>query len=320
MTPLELGSDIGGSIRIPAAFCGVFGHKPSEGLVPGSGHFPGNGLPNPTICIAAVGPLARSAGDLRLAMQVLAGPEDAEALGWRLALPPARATRLADVRVALMPRFEWLPLDDENQVALERLARLLRDRGVKVGEAFPAPLGDMHGYYLDYQRVDWAIEAIGVDDEERLANVTLLNGKGNPVADAVAEGMRASAEQYIRWHGRRARYQQAFADFFRDWDILLAPCAISNAFPHSDVWWAERVVQVNGRPESFLYFSAYPGVATFSGLPATAFPAGRTRDGLPIGLQAIGPYLEDETCLTFVELVERELGGFVPPPGFSAEN
>jgi amidase len=130
--------------------------------------------------------------------------------------------------------------------------------------------------------------------------------------------MRASAEQYIRWHGRRARYQQAFAAFFRDWDILLAPCAISNAFPHSDVWWAERTVDVNGRPESFLYFSAYPGVATFTGLPATAFPAGRTRAGLPIGLQAIGPYLEDETCLTFVELVERELGGFIPPPGFAA--
>lgn len=317
MTPLELGSDIGGSIRIPAAFCGVYGHKPSEGVVPGSGYFPGNGLPNPTIRITAMGPLARSAGDLRLAMQVLAGPEDAERAGWRLTLPPARAAHLAELRVAVLPRFDWLPLDDDIQAAIENLKRLLRDRGATVGEAFPAALGDMHEYYLDYQRVDWTIESVGVDDEERGRQMALLHALNDPVAEAVAEGMRASAEQYIRWHGRRARYQQAFAAFFREWDILLAPCAISNAFPHSDMWWAQRTVQLNGRPASFLFYSAYPGVATFSGLPATAFSAGRTRGGLPIGLQAVGPYLEDETCLTFAELVERELGGFTPPPGFA---
>lgn len=316
MTPLELGSDIGGSIRIPAAFCGVYGHKPSEGVVPASGHFPGNGLPNPTIRISAIGPLARGAGDLRLAMQVLCGPEEVERPAWQLALPPARSARLPDLRIALLPRFDWLPLDDEIQGALDRLAEHLRANGAMVAEAFPESLSDMHAFYLDYQRVDWSIEMIGAEPEERERQVQRLRAMDNEVADAVAEGMLASAEQYIRWHGRRARYQQAFDAFFKDWDILLAPCVISNAFPHSNIWWAERTVTVNDRPASFLYFSAYPGIATFAGLPAIAFPAGRTRSGLPIGVQAIGPYLEDETCLAFVELLEQELGGFTPPPGF----
>lgn len=317
MTPLGMGSDIGGSIRIPAAFCGVYGHKTSEGIVPYAGHFPDNVLPNPANRIAVIGPLARSAADLKLAMQQLTGPGSAEQRAWRLTLPPARATRLADLRVALMPRLDWLPLDDEIQSAIDNLARMLRDRGATVGEAFPAELDDMYGYYLDYQRVEWGIVSVDIDNAERSRQAALLRVMQDSVADAVAEGMQANSVEYVSWHLRRARYQRVFADFFQDWDLLLAPCAISNAFPHSEVWWAERTVQVNGSPASFLNFSAYAGIATFAGLPSTAFPAGRTRDGLPIGLQAIGPYLEDETCLTFAELAEVELGGFTPPPAFA---
>ena len=113
LTPLEFGSDIGGSIRIPAAFCGVFGHKPSDTAVPRSGHFPGSPLPNTATALSALGPLARDAHDLELALDVIAGPAIGEDTSWHLQLPPARHERLSDFRVALLPPLLWLPVDAE---------------------------------------------------------------------------------------------------------------------------------------------------------------------------------------------------------------
>ena len=129
LTPLEFGSDIGGSIRIPAAFCGVYGHKPSETALARSGHFPGSPRPNPGAVMAVQGPLSRSADDLELAMDVAAGPDAGEDVAWTLTLPPARHRRLGDYRVAVMPSIGWLPVDDEIGQALERLASTLGRAG-----------------------------------------------------------------------------------------------------------------------------------------------------------------------------------------------
>src|SRR5579883_2050578 len=153
MTPLEFGSDIGGSIRVPAAFCGCFGHKPSETALPRSGHVPGSPLPNPTLSMAVQGPLARSARDLELALDVVAGPDIGEETAWRLALPPARHERLSEYRVALFPPFPWVPVDNEILEARESLAEKLRRAGAKVEVAQPETFGDGRAYYMLYYQL-----------------------------------------------------------------------------------------------------------------------------------------------------------------------
>lgn len=131
-------------------------------------------------------------------------------------------------------------------------------------------------------------------------------------------GLTATAAQFIGLHAQRERYRAAFRDFFRDWDVLLAPVTITPAFPHIDreATFSSRTLQINGERVPYSRLQVYPGLASLSGQPATAFPWGRTQSGLPIGLQAIGPYLEDRTPMTFAALLAQAFGGFVPPPGY----
>ena len=147
LTPLEFGSDIGGSIRNPASWCGVYGHRPSTGVVPLSGQFPGSSLPNPVQLLGVAGPLARSADDLDLALDVVAGPDVGEDVAWRLELPPPRHERLADFRVAVLPPIPWLPVGDEILSAIEQVRAALGGAGARVEEAQPDGLGDLREYH-----------------------------------------------------------------------------------------------------------------------------------------------------------------------------
>src|SRR5262245_26357594 len=150
LTPLEFGSDIGGSIRVPAAFCGVYGHRPSETAMPRSGQLPFPPLPNAALMMGVQGPMARSAGDLELALDVAAGPEVGEDVGWRLTIPPARRQRLGEFRVAVLPSIDWTPLDAEIAVALDGLASRLGRLGATVKVAQPAALADHREHYALY--------------------------------------------------------------------------------------------------------------------------------------------------------------------------
>src|SRR5438552_7801225 len=142
LTPLEFGSDIGGSIRVPAAFCGVYGHRPSETAMPRSGQFPMPPMPNAAVVMGVQGPLARSADDLELALDVAAGPEAGEDVAWKLSIPPARRDRLADVRVAVLPAIDWVPVDGEVATALDSVAARLGRLGCQVKTAQPDALAD----------------------------------------------------------------------------------------------------------------------------------------------------------------------------------
>jgi amidase len=318
LTPLEFGSDIGGSIRFPAAWCGVYGHRPSLTALPRSGHFPplATALPNPTLTLNTVGPLARGAEDLALALDVTAGPEIGEEVAWRLELPPARHERLADFRVAVLPGADWRPVDGEIGAAVERLAMSLGRAGARVAEAQPEALGDLREHHELYQSLLTAITATRLSPEERRARAAELRAGSDPFGAVRARGLEASAADYIAWHEQRARYQAAWRAFFREWDVVLAPMAIVPAPPHSTLPPEERVLTVDGQTVPARILIVYSAVAIFSGLPSTAFPLGLTRGGLPIGLQAIGPYLEDRTPIRFAELVAREFGGFQRPPGY----
>jgi amidase len=315
MTPLEFGSDIGGSIRVPAAFCGCYGHKPSETALPRSGHFPGSPLPNAALSMAVQGPLARSATDLELAFDAVAGPDIDEASGWQLALPPPRHHRLSDYRVALFPPFPWLPVEDAILEARETLAEQLRQAGTKVEVAQPETFGDGRAYYALYSSLLAVVISLGLPASRRRWEGLLARLSKDEWDMAWGRGLRASAADYISWFARRERYRAAYRAFFRDWDILLAPVCLTNAFAHLDmsVPIARRTLSINGQTVPYLRMSAYPSLATLCGQPATAFPVGPARSGLPTGLQAIGPYLEDRTPLRFVQLVEQAFGGFQRP-------
>ncbi|MDP6453016.1 MAG: amidase [SAR202 cluster bacterium] len=316
LTPLEFGSDIGGSIRIPAAFCGVYGHKPSETAIPRSGHFPGNPLPSPGALMGVQGPLARTAQDLMLAFSVVSGPDVGEDAAWRLDSPAPRHESLADFRVAVLPRIPWLPVDSEILAAQENLVVELKNVGATVEEAQPELFADMRAHHELYSSLLTVLTSVGRPAEARQRLADGMRNSSDMFGDAGARGLEASASDLLVWLGQREKFRQSYRDFFRSWDVLLAPITIVPAFPHTDLPWPQRTVDVDGQAENYGLQTVYPAVATLCGQPATAFPAGLTRSGLPIGLQAIGPYLEDRTSIQFTSLLEREFGGFQSPPGY----
>jgi amidase len=264
------------------------------------------------------GPLARSAEDLVLGFDAVRGADAGENVAWRLDLPTPRHDRLADFRVAVLPPIEWTPVDDEILAAQNNLAERLRGIGARVEETQPGALADMREHFKLYQRILSVMSSIQLSPDERRTQAEETRASGDPFDIAFAEGIEAGAADYIRWFAQRERYRAAYREFFDEWDILLAPVFPVVAYHHYglDIPFPERALVVNGRHLTYERGLVHPSIATLSGQPATAFPAGRTKDGLPIGLQAIGPYLEDYTPLRFAALVAREWGGFEPPPGY----
>ena len=317
LTPLEYGSDIGGSIRFPAAWCGVYGHRPSSTAIPDAGHFPGSPLPNPTLQLNTLGPIARTAADLALGVKVVAGPDIGDEVAWRLELPAPRHERLSDYRVAIYPGADWRPVSSEITGAIEKLAANLRKAGAHVALAQPDGFEDGGRDHNEvFVSIAGAIQGSRLSDEERAARRELLLASGDPFAEMRARHLEASAAAYMALHGRREQYRARWRAFFRDWDVMLAPIVMVPAPPHSTLPPDVRAAEFDGQTVSYRSQSAYSGLSIMSGVPATAFPIGMSRDGLPISIQAIGPYLEDYTPIRFAGLVGSEIGGYQRPPGY----
>ncbi len=290
--PLEFGSDIGGSIRIPAAFCGVYGHKPSYGIVPLRGHTP-PGVDGYNVVLAVVGPMARTAADLELALDAMAGPDDLEMTGYSLTIPPARHSRLEDFRVLVIDSHPMAPLDEEIRAALDGLAGRLEDLGVAVdrdSDLLPDP-AEAHAVY------------------GAILNTAMMRG---------APGARSpSAHEWMDLQDAQLAIRRQWAQLFRAYDVVLAPTHGSVAFSHNDSPdMGARKLLINNELSPYFDQLAWPGMATLAHLPATAAPIGLNRAGMPIGIQIMGPYLEDRTTIAFAGLLEREFGGFRKPPGY----
>jgi amidase len=191
--------------------------------------------------------------------------------------------------------------------------------GVRVERTQPEALGDLRDYYKLYLSLIAAIESGRLDPEERERRAQVIRGGGDEFLATYADGMTAGAPDVFIWHGRREEYRASFQSFFREWDVLLAPTSFVNAFEHDDRPFHRRQFQIDGQTVYYGRLSVYPGLANLSGHPGTAFPVGLSEQGLPVGLQAIGPYLEDRTPIRFADLVTREFGGFVPPPGYDTK-
>jgi amidase len=320
---LELGSDIGGSLRTPAHYCGVFAHKPSLALVPARGHTPPNLPALPTESdLAVIGPMARSAADLSLELDVIAGPDaEANAIAYRLALPPPRHAELKGYRVLVIDAHPSIPTAAEVTSALQRLASRLEALGVKTARASPL-LPDLAHAGKIYTQLLTSIFGAFLPIERYTS--TAAAARALPASDESLTAWRArgtvlSHRDWILADGARARLRRQWRGLFREWDVVLCPPMPTPAFPHDHTpEQKDRRITIDGKIYPYLDQVVWPGVATLAGLPATAAPIGLSAAGLPIGVQIIGPYLEDRTTLRFAELIEREFGGFVAPPAFAA--
>ena len=317
-TALEVGSDIGGSIRIPAHCCGIFGHKPTWGIVPQRGHIPG--LPGSLIetDINVLGPLARSVGDLELALDVLSGPGELDARAWRLELPPARRDRLSDFRVAAWLDDPACAVDSEIRMCLEQKVEQLRKAGARVDDR-ARPACDLGEMIRIYRRLLAPITSATLDDAQFAGFETAVRERPGPEADEYSDFLRDLVMTHHGWlsaHEAREGLRAVWDAFFRDYDVLLCPVSAVAAIPHDHSQPISlRSLVINGRKRSYTDQFGWMGPIGAMKLPATVAPAGRTAGGLPIGVQIVGAHLEDRTTLAFARLFAEEFGGFESPPG-----
>src|SRR5262245_30382862 len=317
LTGLEAGSDIGSSIRNPAHYCGVFGHKPTWGIVPPRGHAV-LGLVA-TSDISVVGPLARGADDLAVALDAMAGADEIDGTGWQLRLPPPRRKHLREYRVAVMLSDPISEVDTAVQDRLQALADFLARKRVKVSDRARPDIDtrEAHRVYLRLLRSATSRRLSDAEFQKTLATTqTLAPGDESYFAE-MTRGNTMHHRDWLSANETRHRMRRKWAEFFREWDLLLCPVAASAAFPHDHVGERyERTIEVNGRRVPTTDQLFWAGLTCMVYLPATVAPVGLTPSGLPVGVQIAGPQYGDRTCLTFAGLLEQEYQAFVPPPGY----
>ena len=316
LTALESGSDIGGSIRNPAHFCGVYGHKPTWDIVPSQGHSLPGMLAPPDI--AVMGPLARSAEDLALALQIVAGPDPLNARGWKLDLPRPAKKKLSDYRVAVWPTDERSPVSTEISDRAQALAERLAKLGATVSDT-ARPAIDLDASNETYLYMLNGVMAAGLPDDQfnaTLAQVAALDPNDRSQNALMARASVQHHRDWLRHNNARERLRQLWGAFFKDWDILICPQMATTAFEHDHRGYAERTIRVNNEVQPYFQQLFWAGAVTVAYLPSTVFPTGPSREGLPIGLQAVSAEYNDYVCIDFARLLAQEMGGFVPPPGY----
>ncbi len=313
---LTLGSDIGGSIRVPSHFCGVFGHKPTVDIIPLHGHIPPPpGSTNVPNYLAVAGPLARSAADLLLALKVLSGPASADAVAYKWMLPPARKKSIREYRIRYVLDHPMCPATAEVRMRLQAAVDVLRKAGASIEEGFPAGINvaDQYGSYLRLL-APVMLDGLSEKDIEGLRN-------SNPTDDnlfckAFKEAVDGTYDQWAEANAHRYAARAAWGNYFHDYDAFLMPVNFIPAFPHDhSPDQNTRVLQTPEGPRRYTDQIFWPSFAIVTGLPATAAPVGLTKDGLPVGVQILGPWLEDATPIFVAQTLEEEFG-FQAPKGF----
>jgi amidase len=319
--PLSLGSDLGGSLRGPAFSCGVYAHKPTFALVPLRGHTPPPLPPLPFDGdLVVIGPMARSAADLSLLLDVIAGPDPIEAgKAYHLALPPSRHSALNDFRVLVIDSDPVMPTNAIVRTAIDRFAANLGKAGAKVERSSPL-LPDFAASSRLFMRMLTSFVGATLAPEiyaGAQAGAAALAPDDISLAAERLRGIVLSHRDWLLANGGRARLRAQWRELFGSFDAVVCPVMPTPAGPHDHSLPQEaRRLNIDGKDYDGRDQLAWPGIATLPGLPATAIPIGLSPEGLPIGVQIVGPWLEDRTPLKLAELIEREFGGFVPPPMF----
>ncbi|MEV4503058.1 amidase [Streptomyces klenkii] len=315
---LSIGSDLAGSLRTPAHFCGVYAHKPTLGLAAIRGMVP---PPGPALPVehdlAVVGPMARTARDLTLLLDVMAGP-DPLTLGaaYHLTLPPARHERLRDFRVLVLDDHPLIPTGAAVRAGVGRVADALADGGARVERDSPL-LPDLTEAAMLYRQLlfSGSVARFPVEAYEQLrTHAAALSADDQSLDAAMLRGMVLSHRDWIEANSRRELHRHGWRRFFAEFDAVVCPVTPTPAFPHDhNPDPRARRIDIDGVAYPYFDQLVWAGLATMPGLPATAVPAGRSPEGLPVGVQLIGPMFEDRTPLRLAELLEQEIGGFRAP-------
>jgi amidase len=296
-TAFELGTDIGGSIRVPAHCCGIFGLKPSYGVISQRGYLDHVGGGHTDADINVFGPLARSAEDLELLLSVLAGPDSDGALAWRLELPEPRHAAAADFRVGVWLDDAACPVERAELAVLRRAVDRLADAGARVEEAHPP---------------------VSFVEEVELFNHLVGAAVSVHLPDDLAESEAGSHRAWLRANERRAQLRDIWQEWFESYDALICPVMATAAFPHNPEGnFDSRTIEIDGATRPYRDLVSWTGLIGVVGLPSAVPPIGRTSDGLPVGVQVVSPYLRDREAIRLAGiLAELSGGGYAVPPGF----
>ncbi len=313
---LELGSDIGGSIRVPAHYCGLFGHKPSWGLCSPRGHSIANAAAITDISV--IGPLARSARDLELVLDAILGPDPVDT-PLSYSLPPPRTRRLSELRIAVWSHEPGHTTDAETTALIEELARHLETEGAEVSRTARPEFDPTEAFRLYITLLDAALS--GRAPEDALARKREAKAKLHPddfTTDTLfIRAVDLTHREWLKLNEQRHQLRRLWGVFFKHWDVLLCPVIATPALPHmqeGNPW--ERKHRVDGRTIAYQDMLFWPGITCAFHLPASVAPIGLSRSGLPIGVQVVGPFGGDRTTIAAAGLLEKSWHSFVPPPGW----
>ena len=316
MTPLELGSDIGGSIRVPAHFCGLFGHKPSYNIISEVGHMPpppGSILTGHGLSVA--GPLARSPEDLEIALDTLVAAQEQDSSAWKIKLPKARTKKVKEMKIAVWPDEPYAEVDVEITNLIKETADDLQHAGAHVETAnLPVSFKEIDKIYSQLLN---PLMLAGSPKETFETLAKLNEGLDPNDMSELAKVARGSVLKYSDWvvvNAMRQNMRQKWRGFFKKYDVILCPTSITPAFKHNHNPVHERKLTINGKDDEYLRATLWAGPAVSAGLPSTNVPIGMSSRNLPISMQITGPYLEDKTCIEVAKIVRDLRGGFKIPP------
>ncbi len=313
----EAGSDIGGSIRNPSHYSGVFGHKPTWGLIPPRGHALPGFLVQPDLSV--VGPLARGAADLEAGVLAMAGPDELDGVGLKLDLPRPRHTSLGDYKVAVWTNEAIAPVSEEVQGRVAAVAKTISDAGGTVD--FDArPEFDAAEAHDIFQTLLWSAMAARTPDAafaEMLQAASELSPDDHSAGANLLRTQTITHHDHYTAHNRRMFLRWAWDAFFKDYDALIAPIMATPAFEHDHSPMGRRTIMIDGAERPYFEQLFWAGMAVCCYLPSTVIPTGPSADGLPIGLQIIGRQYGDLETIGLAKLLECEGYAFTAPPDYT---
>ncbi len=312
LTGLEIGSDIGGSIRNPAHFCGVFGHKPTYGLCPTRGHSLDDSVAASDISV--IGPLARSAEDLETALQLMAGPDEIDVPGLATDLPRL-AEPVSALKIGLWMSDPFCPTSAAVGERIQAVADRLGRAGARIDDRARPAIDPAHSHQVYSSLLQAAMSSRLPDEafEKRLQ----VAERPDSAHDANAIIARADTMRHRTWgqlHEARTRLRWAWKAFFDEVDFLIIPVMPVTAFPHQHGPEGTRTIEIDGQAHPYYCQTFWAGLTSVAHLPSTVIPAGVAADGLPVGLQIVGPAYSDLRTIALARRLEAMGLAFTPPP------